>query len=186
MIILASASPRRKELLEQIGCTFTCETSAAEELKRASSPEELVRQNALLKARAVAQKHGPLDLIIGSDTVVALEGEIFGKPKDDADAKRMLLSLSGKKHFVHTGVALIQGEKEKTFVSSTAVYLAKLTKDDINFYVDSQEPRDKAGAYAIQGIGARFIEKIAGDYNTVVGLPLHKLCQAASELGIKI
>lgn len=174
-LILASASPRRKELLSLITPDFRVITSEADEtLPENIAPESAVKLLAERKARAVAAIC-PGDTVIGSDTVVALENEILGKPADDLEAAKMLRSLSGKKHVVYTGVCVIRGGEKTVFVGSAAVKFADMTDDEISEYISSGECRDKAGAYGIQGFGARYIEYIEGDYYSVMGLPVRQL-----------
>lgn len=181
--ILASSSPRRKELLEQIGIKFevvTCDTD--ESYNKEAKPEDVVRELSLNKAKAVYHKiKGTLKdytVIIGADTVVADKGKILGKPVSFDDAVSMLKSLSGHKHTVYTGVTMIYCKndvKVSTFYEKADVFFRSLGDDEIREYVKSGEPMDKAGAYGIQGKGAVFVEKIEGDYFTIVGLPLTKL-----------
>lgn len=186
MIILASASPRRRELLEQIGCSFQVITSEAEEVTDGSlAPEELVVQNAHLKAAAVAARYPDIP-VLGSDTVVSLDGNIYGKPRDKEHAKEMLSLLSGRGHQVTTGVVLAwKGQFWQAF-ETTEVVFAPLSAAEISRYVDSGEPADKAGAYGIQGRAAVFIEEIRGSYSNVVGLPLHCLYGLAQKAGINL
>ena len=177
MLILASKSPRRKELLKQIGIPFVVVVSDAEEVSGNSwTPAALVIENAKRKARAVAEKY-PDSPVLGADTVVSLEGKIFGKPKDKDEARKMLTALSGKMHEVTTGLALINRNEIRTTSVTTKVFFDTMTKADIDAYIATDEPMDKAGAYAIQGKAARFIEKIEGSYSNVVGLPLNVLIQ---------
>ncbi len=179
-IILASKSPRRKELLAQIGLEFECVVSDKEEVISSSVPKEVVEDLSLQKAEDVfsivrAESEDEI-IIIGADTVVSHMGRIMGKPKDREDACDMLGELNNKCHEVWTGVtiiSLVNGEKKsETFSVMTKVYMFEMSEKEINEYVDSGEPMDKAGAYAIQGLCAKFIEKIEGDYNNVVGLPI--------------
>ncbi|MGI9253759.1 MAG: Maf family protein, partial [Thermomicrobiales bacterium] len=180
-IILASASPRRRDLLTRLGLPFTIEPSDdPEEVDPALPPERLVMALAERKARAVAAWH-PSALVIGSDTEVALFGKVFGKPRDDADAARMLRDLSGRSHEVWTGIAVIDAESgrvERHAVPSV-VRFRPITNDEIAAYVATSEGRDKAGAYAIQGVGAGLIEAIHGCWTNIVGLPL---CETADLL----
>lgn len=177
MLILASQSPRRKELLEMAGFKFVCIPSDYEEdMSRSESVEEMTCRLALGKAQDVAQSH-PDHVVLGSDTVVSIDGEVLGKPKDDADAMRMLSLLSGKVHKVTTAVALCTPEGPEVFSLSTDVEFYRLSQKEIEDYVLSGESRDKAGAYAIQGKGALFIKEIRGDYYTVVGLPLAEVAR---------
>lgn len=182
-IILASQSPRRRELLMQIGVTFTVEVSDAEEEMSGARPDEIVQNLARRKAEAVAACHtGENAVVIGADTIVVYADEILGKPKDAADARRMLRELSGNVHQVYTGVCVIDtgggeafGGAENTFAERTDVYVSPLTDADIDAYLATGEPFDKAGSYGIQGVFARHIEKIDGDYTNVVGLPVGRL-----------
>lgn len=174
-LILASASPRRKELLSLITADFRVITSSVDEtLPDGITPEAAVKLLARRKADDIAKTH-PDDIVIGSDTVVALDGEILGKPADDEYAARMLRALSGKKHMVFTGVCVISPEKTSVFTGSAAVKFAEMSEDEIEEYVKSGECRDKAGAYGIQGFGSRYIEYIEGDYYSVMGLPVRLL-----------
>ena len=184
MLILASKSPRRKELLKQIGIPFVVVVSDAEEVSGNSwTPAALVVENAKRKARAVAEKY-PDSPVLGADTVVSLEGKIFGKPKDKDEARKMLTALSGKMHEVTTGLALINRNEIRTTNVTTKVFFDTMTKADIDAYIATEEPMDKAGAYAIQGKAARFIEKIEGSYSNVVGLPLKALIQLGKGLNL--
>ncbi|HEY9576733.1 MAG TPA: Maf family protein [Pseudobacillus sp.] len=182
-LILASGSPRRKELLEQIGLTFTVEVSHADEtISPGMSPEKAVMHLASVKAAAVAKNHKD-SFIIGADTVVTLDGEILGKPKDRQEAKKMLQRLSGRTHAVCTGVAVRHGENECLFYEKTNVTFWELTEEEINGYLDTGEPFDKAGAYGIQGAGAILVKKIDGDYFSVVGLPISSLYRQLKRIG---
>lgn len=196
-IILASQSPRRRELLAQIGVPFTVEVSDTDENVSGTDPKVIVQELARRKALAVASRHaGETVTVIGADTIVVREGEILGKPRDSADARRMLRELSGNAHQVYTGVCVIEvsdkksdtGEeddgpandvcpqsRENSFAERTDVFVAPLTDAEIDAYIETGEPFDKAGSYGIQGIFARHIEKIDGDYTNVVGLPVGRL-----------
>ncbi len=187
-IILASASPRRKELLEKIILKFDVEPSDYEEAFNTHLiPHELVKTLSREKAEAVARKHR-YAVIIAADTIVVLGGKIMGKPHSATEARKMLRALSGKPHAVITGFTIIDAEKNKTLSKSveTKVYLKKLTLKEIDAYVKSGEPLDKAGAYAIQGVGSVIVERIEGDYYNVVGLPLSALSDGLKEFGIDI
>lgn len=174
-IILASASPRRRELLEKAGLSFEIKAADIDEhISPCATPEEAVQELALQKASAVASSE-PDCIVIGSDTVVACDGNILGKPKDEADAARMLRSLSGKTHEVCTGVAIIKNKKIKVFCETTEVEFYDLSDKEINDYVKTGEPLDKAGAYGIQGKGCILVKSISGDYSNVVGLPVSKV-----------
>lgn len=186
MFILASGSPRRKELLEQIGADFSICVSDAEEAKGdALTPQELVRFNASAKAKAVAQKY-PHIPVLGADTVVSLVGHTYGKPGSREAAAAMLQKLSGKVHEVTTGIAIVREGEVFSDVVTTKVAFAPLTQADIEAYVRTDEPLDKAGAYAIQGRAAVFIEGIEGSYSNVVGLPLFAVAQLARKAGMDL
>lgn len=190
-VVLASASPRRKELLEQAGISFEILPAVGEEKITKENPAEVVMELALEKAKEVAGKLAAEELLVlGADTVVAYGGAILGKPRDEADAVRMLSALSGSTHSVFTGTALIcrtKGtERSLNFYEETRVTMYPMSPEEIQSYVRSGEPMDKAGAYGIQGRCAVFIEKIAGDYNNVVGLPIARIYQEMKKLGIAI
>ncbi len=175
MLILASASPRRKEICELLGLDFEIIPAENESpLKLSLSREKAVEAVAVSKAEEVFNKN-PLATVIGSDTAVLCDNEFLGKPENEEDAKRMLKKLSGKKHQVLTGVAIISKDKRVSFCEAAQVEFAHLSDEEILWYISTKEPMDKAGAYAIQGIGARFIKKIDGDFYTVMGLPCHRL-----------
>jgi len=171
MLILASASPRRHELLLAAGIAHIVRPSSVREHRqRGESATEFVRRIAEDKARAVIAS--PRDVVLAADTVVCLDEEVFGKPSSDEDAARMLRRLSGRDHWVHTGICILSGPRRILDVSSTKVSFVELTEDDIQGYTRSGEPRDKAGAYAIQGLASKFIRSIEGCYHNVVGLPV--------------
>jgi septum formation protein len=176
-IILASRSPRRIHLLCQIGIQFTVEESGVEEnFTEGTSPETIVRQLSLQKAKKVAERIES-GVVIGADTIVVLDGTILGKPSSREDAKRMLRLLGGKTHTVFTGFALVDVKTEKSHVDyeKTEVTFRRLTEEEIEDYVESGSPMDKAGAYGIQDdYGAVFVERINGCFYTVVGFPLSK------------
>lgn len=192
--ILASASPRRKELLSRMNVSFMVIPSEAEEVITESDPREAVKRLAEMKAQDVAsrciqsleyvQKSGEEMIVLGADTVVVYEGKILGKPRDKEDAGRMLDLLSGKTHQVYTGVSvvLIPVMRTYTFCQKTDVTMYHLSKKDIEYYVNTGEPMDKAGSYGIQGLGAVYVKKISGDYNNVVGLPIARLCNDVAAL----
>lgn len=185
-IILASASPRRRELLTQIGLEFTVMPSDVEENPQSTLPQDIVIELSKEKARDVWGKIGEGNvndsLVISADTVVAIDGEILGKPKDEEDAARMLGLLSGKEHQVYTGVTMIwidgEGRQEEySFYVCTGVLMYRMNRAEIMEYVCSGEPMDKAGAYAVQGRAAAFIKSVRGEYSNVVGLPTGRLYQ---------
>lgn len=172
-IILASKSPRRKELLSLITEDFKIMSADVDEsLPNGISPKEAVEYLSKIKAEPFRSSN---DIVIGSDTVVAVDGRILGKPCDDKDAFEMLSLLSGREHSVFTGVTIISGDKTETFSVETRVKFFELTDAEINEYISTGEPSDKAGAYGIQGKGSLLIEKIDGDYFNVVGLPISEL-----------
>lgn len=182
-IILASQSPRRKELLSKHGINFSVfVTDADETVTEPMSPRELVEELSYRKAKSAAQVFsGDSVLIIAADTVVALDNEIFGKPEDEEDARRMLGKLSGRAHSVFTGVTLAYVDKQtvayKTTVCETKVYFYPITEAELTEYLGTGEPYDKAGSYAIQGIASKFVEKIEGDFDNVVGLPVSAIIE---------
>lgn len=171
-IILASASPRRRELLEKAEIPFNlCIKNVDETVPEGLTPEEAAMFVAEKKALAVAGVDEEA-VVIGADTIVVLDGEILGKPADEEDAIKMLMRLSGREHTVITGVCLACGDKKTTFCKSSKVTFYKLERDEVKRYVRTGEPMDKAGAYGIQGKGSLFVESIEGDYFNIVGLPL--------------
>ena len=180
-IILASASPRRRALLEAVGIKFKVCVSDVEEIVLSHwTADQAARSLARQKAEAVAAQY-PEACVIGADTVVVIDGQILEKPKDAADAQRMLRLLSGREHRVITGVCLARGDRRRVFSQETAVRFYPLSDDEIARYVATGEPMDKAGSYGIQERGATLIERVEGDYFTVVGLPLCRLYQALKE-----
>ena len=183
-IILASGSPRRLELLRQIGIEPQVELSNYHEEMRSSNPAELVMANAVGKGQSVVPNVTGDDVVIAADTIVLLDNMILGKPKDREEAFKMLRNLSGKTHEVLTGVAVFYKGKKKVAVEKTIVKFRKLTDKEIQDYVKTGDSLDKAGAYGIQGRGAIFINSIAGCYNNVVGLPLTRLYTLFAELDV--
>jgi len=185
-LILASASERRAEILRGAGFSFNVLSSAIDETPYpGESAHDLVQRLAFTKAELVAARAVAPAIVIGADTEVTLEADIFGKPRSTDDARRMLEKLSGRTHAVVTGVALIRlpDAERLTFVDSTLVHFTSLTEEDITRYLATGEPHDKAGGYAIQGHAGRFIPRIEGCYFNVVGLPLARLQHALTELG---
>ncbi|MFM1652351.1 Maf family protein [Brevibacillus sp. B_LB10_24] len=187
-IILASTSPRRKELLEAIGLPFTVIASNVDEtVPPEMQPDQVVEYLALKKAREVAGKND-FGLVIGSDTIVFLDGEILGKPRDEEHAFAMLQSLQGRQHTVYSGVAVVEADTGRTEVSHSAakVNIRPMTDREIRAYIATGEPMDKAGSYAIQGIGSTIVEGIVGDYFAVVGLPLHLTARLLARFGVSL
>lgn len=187
-IILASASPRRKEILGITGLKFTvCVSDYEEDLSLSLKPRELARFLSRKKAETVARKYKDT-IIIAADTFIVFKNKLLGKPHVDREAEKMLKMLNGRVHSVITGFTIIDTGSGKTLSRSveTKVYFKKLSLEEIRAYVRSKEPLDKAGAYAIQGLGAVFIEKIEGDYFNVVGLPLCALVECLREFGVKV
>lgn len=178
-IILASNSPRRKELLSKLTCNFSVIPAVSEERSDAKDPCIFVVELAKQKAREVFCSH-PDSLVIGCDTVVDLNGRILGKPSDKKEAENMLKSLSGQTHFVHTGACVLFAEKEISFCETTAVTFRKLTDEEIGRYVQSGAPMDKAGAYGIQECG--FVEKYSGSHDNVVGFPTERIAEILENL----
>jgi septum formation protein len=179
-LILASASPRRRELLAAAGFTFTVQTADIDESQRAGEdPITYTTRLALEKAQAIfnalPEKEGII--VLGADTTVALDDTMLGKPVDVEDAQRMLHALSGRAHSVTTGIAVISSAKSCTHAETTKVFFEPMTEDEIAKYVATGEPLDKAGAYGIQGRASRWISRIEGDYSNVVGLPIAVTCK---------
>jgi nucleoside triphosphate pyrophosphatase len=170
-LILASASPRRKAILEQLGVEFRVEVPDVEELE-SGDPRDVVVQNALRKARARARSG---ELVLGADTAVVVDGRIFGKPRDRDEAETFLRTLSGRTHEVMTGIALVEGEAERSDIAVTRVRFRALDDADLAWYLESGEWSGHAGGYAIQKRGAALVESIEGDYWNVVGLPVPAL-----------
>lgn len=185
-IVLASASPRRSELLKQIGLAFEVIVSDVEEVITQSLPHCVVEELSVQKAEDVFSRLEGDTIVIGADTVVAMDGNILGKPRNREHAVEMLSMLQNKEHCVYTGVTVLgrKGEEvfRRTFSECTKVYFYPMTTEEVNWYVDTKEPMDKAGAYGIQGLGARFVKQIAGDYNNVVGLPIARLYQEIKDI----
>ncbi len=190
-IVLASGSPRRRELLALLCEDFEVIVSDCEEVVTSQVPEEVTKELARQKAEAVVRsgKIKSAAVVIGADTVVSIDGEILGKPHDWNEAYQMIHKLSGKSHKVSTGVALFQLNKAgsviktQSFSETTLVKVAELREEEIVEYVNTEEPYDKAGAYGIQGLFGKHIEGIRGDYNNVVGLPVHHLYRVMRDFG---
>ena len=187
-IILASGSPRRRELLEQIGVKNyrIVSPDVDEHVEGHPAPEELVELLSRRKAEAVGAKAGADALVIAADTVVALDGAILGKPHSREEAGAMLAALSGREHAVYTGLTVLQGDRVVTGHERTAVTFRSLTGAEIDRYVATGEPMDKAGAYGIQGLGALLVSGIRGDYCNVVGLPVFRLGGMLAGLGVDL
>lgn len=175
VVILASSSPRRKELLARIIPEFDCQPADIDEsIREGQTPIEYVQEMAERKASVVHQKN-PNDLIIACDTIVALEHEIFGKPKDRRDAYTMLKKLSGRTHQVFTSVVIRKGSEKTSFLSKSKVTFFPLSEEELVHYLATDEYKDKAGAYGIQGAGALLVKSIQGDYYSIMGLPIAQL-----------
>lgn len=174
MLVLASKSPRRREILANAGIEFIVRTADVEEVRNPSeSPVDYVCRLARAKAEAVPA--GPGDIVLGADTVVVLDEHVLEKPADDAEARRMLRMLSGREHFVTTGICLKSASREIVDAETTGVRFVEMSESEISAYVASGEPMDKAGAYAIQGLASKFIDRVEGCYFNVVGLPIARV-----------
>lgn len=182
ILVLASASPRRADILRQGGYSFVTRVSQADEnIPAALSPAAAVRRLARRKGQAV--DCGPGEVVLAADTVVVCAGQILGKPENDADATRMLRLLSGRTHHVYTGVYITDGSRETLFYERSAVTFYPLSPSQIEMYVRTREPLDKAGGYAIQGRGALLVRRVAGDYLNIVGLPLARTARELEAFG---
>ena len=186
-MILASASPRRKEILENFGFSFKTVVKNIDEISNKSTAVEKIKDIAEKKAKAVAEDF-PNEYVVGADTAVVVDGKILGKPHNRLEAFNMLKSLSGKSHEVITAFSFINLTKKILYSDCevTKVYFKTLTDDEINWYIDTKEPMDKAGAYGIQGKGAFFVEKIEGDFFSVMGFPLGKFIRFLSSAGFDL
>ena len=186
-LILASSSPRRAELLQAAGISFRVQAANVDEAVQTGERSiDYVIRLAREKASVVAELCQESAVVLGADTIVVIENELIGKPADEDDARRMLRMLSGKWHEVLTGVALIAPREARTDAATTRVKFAPLSDDEIEWYVESGEPSDKAGAYAIQGLASRFVERIEGSYSNVVGLPVETVWRLLKEMGIEV
>ena len=187
-IVLASKSPRRHELLRRMGITdFSVVVPDVEETyPEGLAPQEIVAHIARLKSDAAAPLVGPEDILITADTMVFLENDRLGKPRDEADALRMLTELAGNRHTVCTGVSVRRGAQEERFAVSTRVFFRPATDDEIRAYIKTGEPMDKAGAYGVQSRGALFVERIDGDFFNVMGLPVEQLGLVLARFGVKL
>lgn len=182
-LILASGSPRRRELVGYMGIPFQIITADAEEMKE-GAPEELVTENARRKAAAVAAAH-PGQVVLGADTIVFLNGRVLGKPRDETEAREMLSCLQGVWHEVYTGVCVIADGKTAVRYDVSRVLFTPLTEKEIAAYVKTGEPMDKAGAYALQGRGGMYVQRIEGSYSNVIGLPMALTREMLIEAGIR-
>lgn len=176
-IVLASASPRRKEILNQVGVSFDVMPAEGEEIITSHIPSEVVKELSSQKAMEIATDCSEDTLVIGADTVVALDDKILGKPGDYNEAFNMLTALKNRSHSVYTGVTLVLNGESRSFVSETKVFVYDMTDEEIDEYIRSNDCYDKAGAYGIQGYFSQYVEKIEGDYFNVVGLPISRLMQ---------
>ena len=187
-VVLASSSPRRREILEKTGLKFMVDAAEInEDHGRRMKPAELAKTISLEKAKVVAARH-PCSIIIAADTFGVLGGRMLGKPRDENAARDMLGRMSGRRHRVVTGFTILDTETGKAVSKAveTKVYFRKLDSEEIEAYVKTGEPLDKAGAYAIQGMGALLVEKIEGDYYNVIGLPLSSLARELKRFGVKL
>ena len=183
-MILASQSPRRRELLGQMGFSFTVRPARGEELPHPElTPAQLVEELARQKALEVSAEAASDDVVVAADTVVAIDGKVLGKPHDKVHAAQMLSALSGREHTVYTGVAVKRGETLLVEHEATQVRFRPLTEREIDLYIKTGEPMDKAGSYGIQGCGALLVEGIRGDYFNVVGLPICRLGRMLAQVG---
>ena len=187
-IILASQSPRRRELLTQMGLKGFKVTSpdVDETVDENLHPSLVVEELSLRKAKAVAAHADEDDLIIAADTVVALEGTVLGKPTDEGDAFSILSALSGNRHYVYTGITVMMGDQVETCHEMTVVEFRELEPEEIEHYIATGEPMDKAGAYGIQGLGALLVDRIEGDYFNVMGLPIQRLSRILARFGLDL
>ena len=186
-LVLASKSPRRRELLAQLGLRFDVLTAdVAEQPQSGEVPADYARRIALEKARAVQPLAPPQLPVLGADTDVVLDGCILGKPRDREHGIALLLRLADREHEVCSAVALVQGDRMQTALSVTRVHFGPISPAQATAYWDSGEPADKAGGYAIQGIGAQFVRSIQGSYSGVVGLPIYETCRLLAGFGIKV
>ncbi len=186
-MILASKSPRRKEILEEFGFKFKVEAKETLEKSEKENPKDFVMEIALEKAMAVAEENY-MEWIVAADTVVVHNNKILGKPKNEEEAKEVLKSLSSQSHEVYTGVAIVNKQKNIniTFTELTKVYFKNISDQEINWYVETKEPLDKAGSYGIQGKGSILIEKIEGDFYNVMGFPISKFYEEMKKIGFKL
>ena len=191
-VVLASGSPRRLELLQNLGLQFTVQSSDVDEYTAEQDPAAVVVLLSLAKARAVADKlkqsSAEPALVLGADTIVVLGAEILGKPTSTQNAYEMLMSLSGKEHKVYTGVSIVEvpGGVEESIFQASSVFFRKLSAEEARFYAESGEPMDKAGAYALQGIASAFVEKVDGCYSNIIGLPVPATVRLLRRHGVRV
>ena len=187
-IVLASGSPRRRELLERVGVTdFTVRVPEVEEyFPEGLTPPEVVSYISREKAEAAVKLCGPEDIVITADTMVFLDDQRLGKPRDEAHALEMLTALQGRRHTVCTGVTLLQGAKRLTQSESTDVFFRSATEEELRRYIATGEPMDKAGAYGVQGRGALLVERLEGDFFNVMGLPVLRLARMLESFGVSL
>ena len=188
-LILASGSPRRRELMSQVGLDFTVVTSDADENIKEMEPEDYVRELSSIKAQSVLEQYTDKEdavIVIGADTIVYHKGEILTKPKDEEDAFRILKSLEGEIHQVYTGVTICSAHKNVSFYEKTDVWVYDMTDEEIRDYISTGEPMDKAGSYGIQGLFGIYVKGISGEYNNVVGLPVARLFYEMKKSGINL
>ncbi len=183
MLILASASPRRRQLLQMLGLEFEARPQLYREQSQSRDPADYVTDIALQKAQSAQAQAGPEDWILAADTAVCLDGQILGKPTDLEDARRMLALLSGKIHQVHTGLCLLRGQRIWRWQERTDVEFYPLSQQLICWYISTGEPMDKAGAYGAQGLGALLVKGVQGDFYNVMGLPLASLVRVLQQAG---
>lgn len=186
-MILASKSPRRKEILAQLGFQLQIESKDVEEISDKIDIVEQIEEISLKKVMAVAAEN-PKEFVVGADTVVVIDGKVLGKPKDKEDAKKMLKSLSGRSHEVITAYTLINLEKNIEITESvkSVVYFKEISDKEIEWYIKSEEAMDKAGAYGIQGLGSIFVDKIDGDFFAIMGFPINHFIKTLNDLKIPI
>ncbi|MFZ6014973.1 MAG: Maf family protein [Patescibacteria group bacterium] len=183
-VILASSSPRRKEMLNALGIANEAIPADIDETPRkGETTKVMVKRLSYEKAKKIAEQN-PKRLVIASDTALDFKGKILGKPRNKKHAKEILQLLQGKKHLIYTGICLMQGDKSLTAVEETKVYFRPMTKKEIDWYVGTGEPMDKAGAYGIQAYGGLFVKKIEGSYSAVRGLPIEKLVDLLKKFGV--
>lgn len=187
-IVLASGSPRRRELLERIGLTdFIVRVPEVEEsFPEGLTPQEVVSYISREKAEAAVKLCGPGDIVITADTMVFLDDKRLGKPRDEAHALEMLTALQGRKHTVCTGVSVCRGDRRLTETESTGVFFRSATEAELRRYISTGEPMDKAGAYGVQGRGALLVERLEGDFFNVMGLPVLRLARMLEKFGVSL